>query len=242
MTTSPVLGVLGGTFDPIHFGHLALARAAQLALGLKTIRFIPSSQPPHRPDRPRASGYHRLVMARLAVADDASGLHWEVSGLELDRKGPSYTFDTLRSVHAEGMTPLQVVFLTGADAFAEIGTWHRYPEVLDLAHFGVVTRPGTTLDSLRERLPKLASRMIEAHDVSKTSSPRIILVPADTPDISSTDIRRLAARGESIADLVPSAVASYIAQHSLYHTAPDAPDALDAPNSPDASGAAPKAH
>jgi len=239
MITSPVLGLLGGTFDPIHFGHLAVARAAQRALGLKTIRFIPSSQPPHRPDRPRASGYHRLLMARLAVADDASGLHWEVSDLELDRKGPSYTFDTLRTVHAEGMTPLQIVFLTGADAFAEIGTWHRFPEVLDLAHFGVVTRPGTALASLRERLPTLASRMIEARDVTKTSSPHIILVPADTPDISSSDIRRLAARGESIADLVPSAVASYIAQHSLYHTAPDA---LDAPNSPDAPGAAPKAH
>ena len=223
--TSPMLGLLGGTFDPIHFGHLALARAAQLALGLNRVRFIPSSQPPHRPDRPRASGYHRLEMVRLAVADDASGPGWEVSDLELDRTGPSYTFDTLRSTLAEGMTPQQIVFLTGADAFAEIGTWYRYPEVLDLAHFGVVTRSGTTLASLRERLPHLASRMIAERDVTRTSTPSIILIPADTPDISSTDIRRRAARGDSIAGLVPPAVASYIAQHSLYRTAPDAPDA-----------------
>lgn len=237
MTTRPLLGLLGGTFDPIHLGHLAVARAAQQALDLQIVRFIPSAQPPHRPDRPRASGYHRLEMTRLAVTTrDAPGTHWEVSDLELDRNGPSYTFDTLRAVHAEGMTPQQIVFLTGADAFAEIGTWHRYPEVLDAAHFGVVTRPGTVLENLRDRLPQLASRMIEASDVTKTSSPRIILIPADTPDISSTAIRRLASRGESINDFVPPAVAAYIEQHSLYRTAsepaPKAPEAHEAPKAP----------
>ena len=240
MNSRPVLGLLGGTFDPIHLGHFAVARAAQHALDLQTIRFIPSAQPPHRPDSPRASGYHRLKMARLAVdASDSSGARWEVSDVELDRNGPSYTFDTLHSVHAEGMTPQQLVFLTGADAFAEIGTWYRYPEVLDAAHFGVVARPGTTLDSLRQRLPQLASRMIDVSEVTATSSPRIILIPAETPDISSTDIRRLASRGQSVTELVLPAVAAYIDQHSLYRTAPDAAEALDAPDAPDAP--APKA-
>ena len=234
MIGRPVVGLLGGTFDPVHLGHLAVARAATRTLHLETIRFVPAAQPPHRPDSPRASEYHRFEMIRLAVADGAApGIRWEVSRLELDRDGPSYTLETLRSVHAEGLAPQQIVFLTGADAFAEIETWYRYPEVLDCAHFAVVARPGTTLDSLRQRLPALASRMIEAGDVTKTSSPRIILIPAHTPDISSTDIRRLASRGESIAALVPPAVAAYIEQHSLYRQAPDAP-APHAPEAPDA--------
>jgi nicotinate-nucleotide adenylyltransferase len=233
MIGRPLVGLLGGTFDPIHLGHLAVARAAERALPLETIRFIPSAQPPHRPDSPRASEYHRFEMTRLAVAESAApGTHWEVSRLELDRDGPSYSFETLRSVRAEGLTPRQIVFLTGADAFAEIESWYRYPEVLECAHFGVVTRPGTTLDNLRQRLPTLASRMIEAADVTETSPPRIILIPADTPDISSTDIRRLAGQGKSIATLVPPAVAAYIAQHSLYREAPEAPEAPDAPEAP----------
>jgi nicotinate-nucleotide adenylyltransferase len=242
MIRGPQVGLLGGTFDPIHLGHLAVARAAQHTLRLETIRFLPAAQPPHRPDSPHASEYHRVEMARLAVAGrDQPGTRWEVSGLELDRDGPSYTFDTLRSIHAEGLTPQQIVFLTGADAFAEIETWYRYPEVLDCAHFGVVTRPGTTLESLRQRLPTLAPRMIEAPDVIRTSSPRIILIPADTPDISSTDIRRLAARGGSIAEFVPAAVAAYIEQHSLYRTAPVTPDSPGAPKTPAPKASAPKA-
>jgi nicotinate-nucleotide adenylyltransferase len=222
--------LIGGTFDPIHLGHLAVARAAQRTLRLETIRFIPAAQPAHRPDSPHASEYHRFEMTRLAVAEsDEPGTRWEVSGLELDRGGPSYTFDTLRGVLAEGLTPQQIVFLIGADAFAEIETWSRYPEVLDCAYFGVVTRPGTTLARLRQRLPMLASRMIEPSDVGRTSSPRIILIAAETPDISSTDVRRLAARGESIAELVPPGVAAYIEQHSLYRTAPVASGTPNAP-------------
>jgi nicotinate-nucleotide adenylyltransferase len=233
MIDRPLVGLFGGTFDPIHLGHLAVARAAERTLQLQTIRFIPAAQPPHRPDSPRASEYHRFEMTRLAAAECAApGTRWEVSRLELDRDGPSYSFDTLLRVHAEGWRPQQVVFLTGADAFAEIETWYRYPEVLDYAHFGVVARPGTTLDALRQRLPRLASRMIAASDVTQTSGPRIILIPARTPDISSTDVRHRASRGESIAALVPPAVAAYIEQHSLYRQAPQAPEAPEAPEAP----------
>jgi nicotinate-nucleotide adenylyltransferase len=158
-------------------------------------------------------------MVRLAVAVTPG---WEVWELELTREGPSYTFDTLTTVAAEGVTPLQIFFITGADAFAEIATWHRYPEVLDRAHFVVVSRPGTTLPSLKSRLPQLASRMCEPARVAGAEETRIILLEADTPDVSATDIRRRVATGESIEGLVPGAVSAYIARNLLYRTVPGA--------------------
>jgi nicotinate-nucleotide adenylyltransferase len=212
------LGLLGGTFDPIHAGHLAAAREAQLALGLDAVRFIPTARPPHRTDSPAASEYHRAEMIRLAVAGTPG---WEVWDLELTREGPSYTYDTLTAVAAEGLTPLQIFFVIGADAFAEITTWYRYPDVLDCAHFVVVTRPGTSLQSLQSRLPQLASRMT-APDEQDTSGTRIILLEGNTPDVSATDIRRRVRSGESIEGMVPSAVAEYIDQNLLYRNGPGA--------------------
>jgi nicotinate-nucleotide adenylyltransferase len=222
MTTRPLLGLLGGTFDPIHLGHVAAARAAQEALALDLVRLVVSARPPHRPDSPRGSEYHRLEMIRRAI-DDAmavGGLRLEVSDLEVRRAGPSYTYDTLQALHAQGLTPLQMVFITGADAFAEIGTWHRYPEVLDQAHFAVIARPGTTLATLETRLPALASRMIGPRHFNDAVTPRIVLVERDTPDVSSTEVRRRARAGESLAGLVSPSVAAYIAQHHLYRSDP----------------------
>jgi nicotinate-nucleotide adenylyltransferase len=213
MIQRPTVGLLGGTFDPIHNGHLAVARAAQQALALDRVRFIPSARPAHRPDNPQASEYHRVAMIRLAIEDEAG---WEVSDLELRRHGPSYTYDTLRTFNRDGLPPSQIFFITGADAFAEIATWHRYPEVLDLAHFVVVARPGFSIDMLRGRIPALAERMIDPSDLAVSSTPRIILVAAETPDVSSTAIRGRAARGESLDGLVPPAVSAYISQHDLY--------------------------
>jgi len=212
------VGLLGGTFDPIHNGHVAAARAAQRALALDTVRFIPSARPPHRTDSPRVSEYHRVEMIRLALADANAGDHtpWEVSDLELRRDGPSYTYDTLSALHAEGLTPLQIFFIIGADAFAEIATWHRYPAVLDAAHFAVVTRPGITLESLRGRVPALADRMVEPSALADSSQSRVVLIESSTPDVSSTDIRSRAARAEPLDGLVTLSVAAYIAQHSLY--------------------------
>jgi nicotinate-nucleotide adenylyltransferase len=213
MTRRPTVGLLGGTFDPIHYGHLAVARAAQQALDLDHVRFIPAARPPHRPDSPHASEYHRVAMIRLAIAD-ASG--WEVSDLELRRHGPSYTYDTLITLNRDGLPPSQIFFITGADAFAEIATWHRYPEVLDLAHFVVVARPGYSLEALQGRVPALAHRMIEPADLAIVTTPCIILVAAETPDVSSTAIRAHAARREALDGLVPPAVSAYISQHGLY--------------------------
>lgn len=223
MSPRPRVGLLGGTFDPIHVGHLAAARAAHQALALDAVRFIPSARPPHRPDSPRASEYHRLEMIRRAI-DDVAG--WEVSELELRRHGPSYTWDTLVSLHESGLAPTQIFFITGADAFAEIATWHRYPAVLEAAHFVVITRPRTTLDSVRQRVPVLTSRMVPPDAVTSSQTTRIIPLEARTPDVSSTEIRERAARGDSLDTLVPPAVAAYIRDNRLYVTAPDALDVL----------------
>ena len=162
-------------------------------------------------------------MVRLAVAETPG---WEVWNLEFTREGPSYTFDTLAALAAaEGLTPLQIFFVTGADAFAEIATWYRYPEVLDRAHFVVVARPGTTLASLQQHLPQLAGRMCEPADAPASDRPRIILLETATPDVSATDIRRRVSRGEPIAGMVPAAVAAYIDHHLLYRPDSGAPGA-----------------
>lgn len=197
------LGVLGGTFDPIHNGHVAAAEAAAQALGLDTITLVPSHIPPHRHDPVGATGAQRYEMARLVAAEHPG---WSASRIELDREGPSYTYDTLVQLALGGR---QIFFITGADAFAEIATWSRYPAVLDLANFVVVSRPGITLDSLRARVPT-------AFRDRPSTSTRVILVEAHTPDISSTDIRRRVRAGHSLSGFVPDPVARYIAEHRLY--------------------------
>ena len=206
------LGVLGGTFDPIHNGHIAAGVCAQAALGLAQVLVVPSRMPPHR--SAGASPEDRLALVSMAAAEQQG---WTGSDIELKRNGPSYTFDTLTALRATSTQ--QLFFVIGADAFAEIATWSRYPAVLDLAHFAVVARPGTTLDSLQKRLPDLAERMTTP-DVfkSKAASARlaVILIQAETPDVSSTTIRRRVCAGESISELVPASVASYISTHRLY--------------------------
>jgi nicotinate-nucleotide adenylyltransferase len=205
------LGVLGGTFDPIHNGHLAAGLRAQAALGLAQVLVVPSRMPPHR--AAGASPEARMAMASLAAAEQPG---WTASDLELKREGPSYTFDTLTALRATSTQ--QFFFIIGADAFAEIATWARYPAVLDLAHFAVVARPGITLDSLQKRLPDLAVRMTTPDWFKQSSSvrPAVILIQAETPDVSSTTIRRRVRAGESISELVPASVASYISTHRLY--------------------------
>jgi nicotinate-nucleotide adenylyltransferase len=213
MTVRPRVGLLGGTFDPIHCGHLAAARAAQQALRLNSVTFILAARPPHRPDSPRASEYHRMEMIRRAIQEVAG---WEVSDLELRRRGPSYTWDTLQALHQSGLSPTQIFFITGADAFAEIATWHRYPDLLDAAHFVIITRPGMSLSDVRQRVPALVPRMVAPDKIDDSTTGRIIAVESETPDVSSTDIRARAARGESLETFVPPAVAAYIKQHHLY--------------------------
>ncbi|MGE0040729.1 MAG: nicotinate-nucleotide adenylyltransferase [Vicinamibacterales bacterium] len=210
------VGILGGTFDPIHVGHLAAGRAAAGQLGLERLLVMPSRRPPHRPDSPAASGYHRFAMAAIAVAGETG---FEASDLELGRDGPSYTFDTLGVLAAAGHEPSRLFFITGADAFADIASWSRYPGVLDLAHFVAVARPGTALGDLRRRLPDLVPRMTTPAALGAGTRPAIILLEAPTPDVSSTEVRRRAGAGEPIAPLLPAGVAAHITRHGLYRGA-----------------------
>lgn len=212
------LGVLGGTFDPIHNGHITAGLRAQSALRLDRVMLVPSCIPPHRASTAGASPEARLAMAGLAAAEQQG---WTASDIELTRDGPSYTFDTLTALRATSTS--QFFFIIGADAFAEIATWSRYPAVLDLAHFAVVARPGITLHSLQARVPDLADRMTtpdqfkpEAARSLPDEKTRVILIETATPDVSSTEIRRRVRAGESIGDLVPESVANYIATHRLY--------------------------
>ena len=208
MIASRRLGILGGTFDPIHFGHLDAADAARRALQLDRVLLIPSFDPPHRPADPMASGFHRFALVALAIqGNDALS----ASDMELTRTGPSYTADTLRAVARQGWRPSQIFFILGSDAFAEIATWREYPAVLDTANFVVIARPGTTLDAATARTPSLRGRLGQS----------IFLVEARTRDVSSSTIRARLATRQPIDDLVPAAVARHIAAHHLYGAVDD---------------------
>jgi nicotinate-nucleotide adenylyltransferase len=213
MTADARIGILGGTFDPIHLGHIETARTARQALGLDRVVLVPSRLPPHRPGEPLASAFHRFAMAALCASD----CDWlTVSDDELQAPGPSFTARTLDRLRASGLQPLQMFFITGADAFAEIETWHRYPEVLDLAHFAVVSRPGMRVETLRARLPSLQQRFVVADGRATMDAQRIFLIDAETPDISSTDVRRKLASGETVRALLCPAVERHIVRHRLY--------------------------
>jgi nicotinate-nucleotide adenylyltransferase len=210
------LGVFGGTFDPIHQGHLDVANAAADALGLDGVLFMPANVPPHR-TAPHASAPHRFAMAALAVlADDRFAL----LDLEMLSNEPSFTVATLDRLASNGLDTRALFLITGADAFRDIGTWKDYPALLDRCHFVVVSRPACGVDSLRTTLPELSARMISApSDSGSLTQPRIVLVDAPTAPVSSTEIRRRVAGGESIAGLVPAAVARHIRKHRLYREA-----------------------
>jgi len=205
------VGLLGGTFDPIHVGHLDVAIAAREALGLERILLVPSRVPPHR-RVPNASAAHRFAMAAMAAATTPGLL---VSDIEMNADGPSYTASTLDRLAAAGVPVRSLFFIIGADAFGDIATWMQYPGVLDRCHFAVVSRPGSPAPALRVALPSLAARMIET-PCGIPAEPSIFLIDAPTAPVSSTEVRRRLAGGASIAGLVPDVVAAHIARHGLY--------------------------
>jgi nicotinate-nucleotide adenylyltransferase len=227
------IGILGGTFDPIHCGHLDVADAAQRELSLTRMFVVTSNIPPHR-QHPHSSAFHRFAMVALAVLDRPD---WRASDLELRLNAPSYTSATLERFHERGFAADELFFILGADAFAEIETWRDYPRILDAAHFVVVSRPGTSVRSLRERLPRLARRMTEPpRDPIDYALPLIILIDAQTADVSSSAIRQRLAEGESIAGLVPPHVRQHIEQHGLYRPTTPGRRAMDAQPAAPAGG------
>lgn len=209
------LGILGGTFDPIHVGHLDAADAACAAMALDEIVLVPAHDQPLRLVEPRATIYERFALAVLGVEDRPN---CRVSDIELVRQGRSYTEATLRTLHNSGWQASQLFFILGSDAFAGIASWHGYPGLLALANFVVIARPGMTIDEATGRAPELRVR-ISAPPRSHLSSEgptQIFLVHAHTRDVSSTMIRERLASGLPIDDLVPPAVARHIHKHHLY--------------------------
>jgi len=209
------LGLLGGTFDPVHLGHLDAADAAIAALGIDEVVLVPAHDQPLRLVEPRATVYQRFALAVLGVEDRPE---CRVSDIELLRQGRSYTADTLHAFHSSGWRASQLFFILGSDAFAGIAAWHGYPSFLDLAHFVVIARPGVTIEEATARSPELTVRMCPAprEQVATDGRTRIFLVHAHTRDVSSTMIRERLASGQPIDGLVPPAVARHIHKHHLY--------------------------
>lgn len=213
--TNRRVGILGGTFDPIHYGHIGVAEAAETALGLTRMYVVTANVPPHR-RQPVASAFQRYAMVVLALGQRRK---WRASDVELRLDRPSYTSETLARFCQRGYQSDELFFVIGADAFADITTWHDYPQILDAAHFAVVSRPGLPVDALPKRLPALAPRMVSTSVPGRAAVPGatvIFLVDAPTPDVSGTAIRKRCEAGESIEGLVPPLVQQYIEQHGLY--------------------------
>ena len=220
------LGILGGTFDPLHVGHMDVGDAAYAALRLTEMVLVTSNVPPHRP-QPLTSVYHRFAMVAIAVQGRPG---WQAADLELRHAAPSYTSRTLDRFHNRGYEAVELFFVIGADAFVEIESWRDYPNILEAAHFVVVSRPGLPVARVSERLPHLGSRMVTDPARALSSEvPLIILIDAPTSDVSSTAIRLRLAAGESITGMVPAGVQQHIEQHGLYTSTTRGRRAIDAP-------------
>ncbi|WP_182111522.1 MULTISPECIES: nicotinate-nucleotide adenylyltransferase [unclassified Actinotalea] len=190
----PRIGVMGGTFDPIHHGHLVAASEAAADLHLDEVVFVPTGRPSLKQDRPVTAAEHRYLMTVVATA---SNPRFTVSRVDVDRPGLTYTVDTLRDLRAQ-RPDADLFFITGADAIEQIFTWKDVDELWSMAHFVAVTRPGHTLST--DQIPQGAVTQLE--------------VPALA--ISSTDCRARARAGEPVWYLVPDGVVQYIAKHRLY--------------------------
>ncbi|HEU4675099.1 MAG TPA: nicotinate-nucleotide adenylyltransferase [Motilibacteraceae bacterium] len=205
------VGVMGGTFDPVHHGHLVAASEVQAAFELDEVVFVPTGRPWQKQDRRVAPAEHRYLMTVIATA---SNPRFTVSRVDIDRGGPTYTIDTLRDLRAQ-RPEADLFFITGADALAAILTWKDADELFDLAHFVGVTRPG--------------------HELTRQGLPdgRVSLMTVPALAISSSDCRDRVERGQPVWYLVPDGVVQYIAKHRLYRV--DGPDEISGPR-PDAPG------
>jgi len=198
------LGIMGGTFDPIHYGHLLMAEEARQAFALDEVVFVPNGRPAHKKAYLVSSPGDRYAMTRLATA---SNPRFSASRMEIDRAGVSYTIDTLREFRALYPNLEEQYFVTGADAVLEILTWHEYDHLVSECRFIAVTRPGFVLEQLSE--------IISAEFLSRVS-----FLPIPGLEISSTDIRQRVHEGRSIKYLTPEPVEAYIEQHGLYRQLP----------------------
>jgi len=215
--TASGTGLFGGTFDPVHFGHLRLATELAEAFRLERVVFLPAGLPYHRGRSAHASADQRLTMLKLAVARDP---RFDVDDRELRREGETYTYDTLAEIRAERGPDAALVFLIGSDAFAKIDTWHRWTELFDLAHFAVAIRaddqnwfakgPGAFPKEVWPRITLNLRELVGA------SAGRVMTFSMTPLSISSTAIRAAASEGSSIRYLTPDPVVEYIRSHRIY--------------------------
>jgi nicotinate-nucleotide adenylyltransferase len=194
------MGIMGGTFDPIHFGHLLMAEEARQAFALEQVVFVPNGRPAHKKAALVSSPEDRYAMTVLATASNPA---FACSRVELDRPGPSYTIDTLRHFRTEHPELDALYFITGADAILEILSWHEAAHLVDEFLFIAVTRPGFILERLRE--------IVDSHVLQRVS-----FLPMPGLEISSTDIRRRVRAGRSVKYLTPEPVEEYLLKKGLY--------------------------
>ncbi|OFT46043.1 nicotinic acid mononucleotide adenylyltransferase [Corynebacterium sp. HMSC06G04] len=204
MTSPQRIGIMGGTFDPIHNGHLVAASEVAYRFQLDQVVFVPTGQPWQKAGRDVTAAEHRYLMTMVATA---SNPRFTVSRVDIDREGPTYTIDTLRDLR-ELFPDAELYFITGADSLASIMSWHDWEVMLEMANFVGVTRPGYELS--KDMLPLESQTGIE-----------LIEIPAMA--ISSTDCRKRAGEGEPVWYLVPDGVVQYIAKNNLYGPNPDKP-------------------
>ncbi len=196
------LGIMGGTFDPIHNGHLACAEQAREDLGLDVIVFIPTANPVFKRDQRIAPANERLAMCRAAIADNP---YFDVSDIEITRGGDTYTIDTLRVLRAHYPKNVELYFLTGADAIATVSKWRGAQEMGKLAYFVGVDRPGYELSEEKRR-----------QIVEDAKGITISFVTIEALEISSSELRRRLAQGKSIRYLTPQVVVDHVMEHEFY--------------------------
>lgn len=215
------IGLFGGTFNPIHNGHLRAALEVKTHFGLKKILLIPAAIPPHKKGAPVAGAADRLEMLRLAAAGTPD---FEISGIELQRSGPSYTIDTVNQFKKIFPQSSRLFLIIGCDAFLEIHTWHFYRDLLQSIPFIIISRPGSTRGDNREEIGTYLKSQISAdYEFSPDKAcyrpqngPLLFICSVTTLDISSTRIRELLKQGESIRFLVPPQVEDFIQRKGLY--------------------------
>jgi nicotinate-nucleotide adenylyltransferase len=198
------LGVIGGTFDPPHYGHLVLAETARVQLRLDRVLFVLAGQPPHKPDRPITPDHHRVSMVEVAIAGNPA---FALSRVDLDRPGPHYTVDMLALLQEE-YPKAELFFLAGGDSLAQFLTWRDPAGILRQARLAVMRRPGHEPDAatLEQALPDLRRRLV--------------WLDAPALDIASSDLRRRARQGLPLRYLVPPPVEAYVRDHRLYEALP----------------------
>jgi nicotinate-nucleotide adenylyltransferase len=216
MTGGRRIGILGGTFDPVHVGHLRAAQEVQGGLRLARVVFVPNRVPPHKDPGRAAEPADRLAMVRAAIRGNRG---FDVSDVELARPGPSYTIETLDHFRAVFGDAAELHFLLGTDAFTEIATWRRAGELFARADFVVMLRPGARFPRLADVLPAAIGKTFRRERDGAwrhASGRRLVPFPVTALDVSSSDLRARVHRGESIRYLAPDAVVRYIRARALY--------------------------